>query len=103
MRHFYYSKIYIDLIKNILYFIHSYNKRGTGSKQINFEIENNTVKNVEFIGGCNGNLQGISRLIEGMNIDDAITKLNGINCNGRGTSYPDQLSIALNEYKLKKA
>lgn len=103
MRHFYYSKIYIDLIKNILYFIHSYNTRGTCSKQINFEIENNTVKNVEFIGGCNGNLQGISRLIEGMNIDDAITKLNGINCNGRGTSCPDQLSIALNEYKLKKA
>jgi uncharacterized protein (TIGR03905 family) len=56
---------------------------------------------VRFIGGCNGNTQGIAKLVEGMNIDDIITRLQGINCSGRGTSCPDQLAQAL--LKIKEA
>ena len=55
--------------------------------------------NVSFVGGCNGNLQGIGALVEGMPIDEAIARLNGISCNGRPTSCPDQLSKALLQYK----
>lgn len=62
---------------------------------INFDIEDNKVKNVAFIGGCNGNLQGISRLIEGMDVDEAIAKMEGIKCGYRKTSCPDQLALAL--------
>ena len=75
-----------------------YKTHGTCSREIQFDIDNNKIKNVKFIGGCNGNSQGISRLIEGMNIQDVIAKTEGINCNGRGTSCPDQLSRALKEY-----
>ena len=68
---------------------------GTCSRQIHFEIENGVLKNVSFVGGCNGNLQGVSHLVEGMNVDDVIKRLEGIDCNGRGTSCPDQLAKAL--------
>lgn len=79
-----------------------YKTHGTCSREIQFDIDNNKIKNVKFIGGCNGNSQGISRLIEGMNIQDVIAKTEGINCNGRGTSCPDQLSRALKEYLAYK-
>ena len=62
---------------------------------IELEIEDDVIKECSFIGGCNGNLQGIGRLVEGMEVDEAIEKLEGINCNGRGTSCPDQLAKAL--------
>ena len=62
---------------------------------INFEIDNNIVKYVEFVGGCSGNTQGISRLVEGMNINEAISRLEGIRCGARSTSCPDQLAKAL--------
>ncbi len=73
--------------------------KGVCSRQINFEIQEGKIKNVIFFGGCNGNLQGISKLVEGMEIDEAIKRLEGINCNGRGTSCPDQFAIALKQAK----
>ena len=75
-----------------------YKTRGTCSVEINFEVENNIVKNVKFIGGCRGNTQGVARLAEGRNIDELIDSLSGIDCRG-GTSCPDQLAQALIKYK----
>ncbi|MBP3793649.1 MAG: TIGR03905 family TSCPD domain-containing protein [Ruminococcus sp.] len=77
----------------------SYIPKGVCSRQIQFELDGDVVRSVKFTGGCNGNLQGIGKLVEGMNIDDVIQKLDGINCNGRGTSCPDQLAQALKAYK----
>lgn len=74
---------------------YSYTPRGVCSRQINFEIENGIVKNVRFTGGCNGNTQGVSMLAEGMKVDEVIKRLKGLNCNGKGTSCPDQLAAAL--------
>lgn len=73
--------------------------KGTCSTEINFEVEDNKVKSVSFVGGCNGNLKGISSLVEGMSIDDVITKLEGTTCGFKSTSCPDQLAKALKEYK----
>ena len=70
--------------------------KGTCSTEINFEVED---KSVSFVGGCNGNLKGISSLVEGMSIDDVITKLEGTTCGFKSTSCPDQLAKALKEYK----
>ena len=72
---------------------------GVCSRAIYVEVDNDIITSVAFTGGCNGNTQGISALVKGMNIDDAISKLEGINCNGRGTSCPDQLSKALRKIK----
>lgn len=77
---------------------YSYITEGVCSKVITFTIENDTVKNVSFLSGCPGNLEGISRLIEGMNVHEVIKKLQGIQCGGKPTSCPDQLSKALEEY-----
>jgi uncharacterized protein (TIGR03905 family) len=77
--------------------VYTYNTHGVCSRQIEFEVEDGIVKNVKFFGGCNGNLQGIGRLVEGMEIDEVIEKLEGVNCNGKGTSCPDQLAKALKE------
>ncbi len=74
---------------------YSYDTQGTCSAQINFEVEDGIVKNVQFVRGCNGNTQGVARLAEGMKVEDVIARLKGINCNGRGTSCPDQLARAL--------
>lgn len=75
-----------------------YHTKGTCSRQIILDIESNIIKDVKFIGGCSGNLQGISKLVIGQPIDSVIEKLKGINCRN-GTSCPDQLSKALQEYK----
>lgn len=72
-----------------------YIPKGVCSRQIDIELENGKVSSVKFVGGCNGNTQGLSALIAGMDVDDAIQRLEGINCNGRGTSCPDQLAKAL--------
>ena len=79
--------------------MYSYKTKGTCSTEITFSIENNIIKEVNFLRGCEGNLQGISRLVEDMNVEDAINKLQGIDCRGRGTSCPDQLAKALKEWK----
>lgn len=73
----------------------SYEPSGVCSALITFEVDDGIVRNVQFTRGCNGNTQGISRLVEGMNIDDVIVRLKGTNCNGKGTSCPDQLARAL--------
>ena len=75
-----------------------YKTRGTCSRLIKFDVEDNKVKNVQFVLGCNGNTQGVSALVEGMDIHEVIKRLKGIDCNGRGTSCPDQLAIALEQY-----
>lgn len=74
-----------------------YKTKGTCSKEIIVELDNDIIKNVEFLGGCNGNLKGISSIVKGMKVDDVIEKLKGITCSGRPTSCPDQLSKALEE------
>ena len=72
-----------------------YRTRGTCSQEIYFDIKDNKVYNVQFLGGCNGNLQGIGKLIEGMPVDEVIEKLSGIRCGYKDTSCPDQLATAL--------
>ena len=79
--------------------MHIYKTKGVCSREIHFDIKDNKVLNVSFVGGCNGNTQGIGKLVEGMPVDDVIKRLRGINCNGKGTSCPDQLSKALEEAK----
>ena len=77
---------------------YTYNTHGTCSRQITFDLdEEGKVHNVKFLGGCNGNLQGIAALVEGQPAEDVIQKLRGINCNGKGTSCPDQLAKAVDE------
>ncbi len=74
---------------------YTYIPHGVCSRLITLEIEDDVIKDCSFVGGCNGNLQGIGKLVTGMEVDDAIEKLQGISCNGRGTSCPDQLAKAL--------
>ena len=75
--------------------IYQYEPQGVCSMQMDIEVEGETIKSVQIIGGCAGNTKGVSVLVEGMNINDAIRKLKGIDCRGRGTSCPDQLAKAL--------
>ncbi|MGL4989746.1 MAG: TIGR03905 family TSCPD domain-containing protein [Sarcina sp.] len=77
----------------------NYKTSGVCAKEINFDIIDNKVRNVKFVNGCPGNLFGIATLVERMDIDEAIEKLKGIDCRGKGTSCPDQLSKALEIYK----
>lgn len=71
---------------------------GVCSRKIYLDVEDGIVKNVEFVGGCNGNLKGISALVKGMTVEDVIDKLSGIKCGMKNTSCPDQLSEALKEF-----
>ena len=80
-----------------------YKTQGTCSREIHFDVENNKLKNVSFVGGCNGNLKGIGLLVEGMDIDEVIKRVEGVSCNGRPTSCPDQLARALKQYKEQQA
>lgn len=73
----------------------NYTPRGVCSRNISFELENGIISNVKFTGGCHGNLQGISKLVEGMSAEEVIKRLENINCNGKGTSCPDQLARAI--------
>ena len=74
-----------------------YKTKGTCSQRILVEIEDGKVKNVEYIGGCHGNLQGISKLVEGMDAEEVIERIQGIRCGMKPTSCPDQLATALKE------
>ena len=78
--------------------MNTYSTRGTCSLRIKFEVDNNIIKYVEFVGGCSGNTQGISRLVEGMDVNEAISRLEGIRCGAKSRSCPDQLANALKEY-----
>ena len=75
----------------------SYTPQGVCSRQIDLELKDGIIESVHFTGGCNGNTQGISILVKGMKATDAIAKLCGINCKGKGTSCPDQLARALEQ------
>lgn len=72
-----------------------YQPKGVCSTSIDIELDNDIIKSVSFTGGCNGNLQGISKLVEGMTAEDAINRLKGIRCGFKSTSCPDQLAKAL--------
>ena len=80
----------------------TYKTSGVCSRSIDFEVENNKIKNVIFNGGCRGNTQGVARLCIGRDIDEVISILDGVECRN-GTSCPDQLAKALKEYKAKHA
>ena len=75
----------------------TYKPQGTCSVQIDFDVEDDKIHNLQFIGGCNGNLKGIAILVEGQNINDIKEKLKGIKCGFKPTSCPDQLAKALDE------
>ena len=68
---------------------------GTCSRQIEIEVEDGIIRSVAFTGGCHGNQQGITALVRGMKAAEAVARLEGIDCRGRGTSCPDQLAKAL--------
>ena len=74
-----------------------YVTKGTCSTAINVEVENGIIQSVEFVGGCHGNTQGVAALVKGMEVEDAISRLEGLDCRGRGTSCPDQLAKALRQ------
>ena len=74
-----------------------YRTRGVCSTRMVIDVEGDTVQSVKIFNGCDGNLQGISRLVEGMKVTDAISKLEGIHCGGKPTSCPDQLAQALKQ------
>lgn len=76
-----------------------YNTKGVCSRSITFDVKDNKVTGVQFQGGCSGNTQGVARLVEGMDIDEAIKRMKGIRCGFKSTSCPDQLALALLEYK----
>ena len=80
---------------------YEYTTKGTCSRSILFEIEDGKLKNVQYIGGCNGNLKGIGSLVEGMDIDEVIARLEGTTCGMKSTSCPDQLAKALKEAKAQ--
>ena len=76
-----------------------YKTSGVCSSAIDFDVEDGRVKNVRFTGGCNVNTQGVSRLVEGMLVEEVISRLEGIRCGFRSTSCPDQLAKALKEWR----
>ena len=78
---------------------YTYKTKGTCSREISFEVNDGKVSNVQFFGGCNGNLKGIGALVEGMSIDEVISRVEGIKCGMKSTSCPDQLAQALKAAK----
>ena len=82
---------------------YTYKPRGTCSRQIDFTLEGNVIHDVQFVGGCHGNLQGIARLVEGMTAEEAVARLKGIRCGTKSTSCPDQLSLALEAALARQA
>ena len=80
---------------------YTYKTQGTCSRKITFDLEDGIVKNVNFEGGCNGNLKAIASLVEGKEVDEVIDRLNGITCGFKNTSCGDQLAKALEEIKVK--
>ncbi len=81
----------------------NYKTRGTCSQMISFDVKDGKVTDVQFMGGCHGNTQGVSRLVEGMPVDEVISRLEGIRCGHKPTSCPDQLAQALKAYQSEQA
>ena len=81
----------------------TYKTQGVCSREIHFDIADNKITQVQFVGGCSGNTQGVARLVEGMDVDEAIRRLDGVGCGGKPTSCPDQLARALKQYKAQEA
>ncbi|MBQ1263288.1 MAG: TIGR03905 family TSCPD domain-containing protein [Oscillospiraceae bacterium] len=79
-----------------------YTPRGVCSRQIEVVLDGDIIKRVEFAGGCMGNTQGVARLVEGMTVEEAVTRLEGIECGRKGTSCPDQLAKAIIELVKKR-
>jgi uncharacterized protein (TIGR03905 family) len=77
--------------------VYKFTPSGVCSRQIEVELEGSKIKSANFVGGCSGNTQGISALVVGMDAEEAVKRLRGIDCRGRGTSCPDQLAIAIEE------
>lgn len=88
-----------NMKKGVLFMEYIYSPKGVCSMRMVFNIEGNIVKSLKIIGGCPGNTVGVSKLVEGKNIDEIIQMLKGIPCGNKGTSCPDQIAIALEEYK----
>ena len=78
---------------------YSYKTRGTCASKITFDFEDNKIHNVQFTGGCSGNTQGVAALVEGMDVDEAISRMRGIRCGSKPTRCPDQLAAALEQAK----
>lgn len=83
--------------------MYQYKTKGTCSQMIYFDIEDHKLKNVQFVGGCNGNLKGIGKLVEGMDIDEVISRVEGVTCGMKSTSCPDQLARALRQILEKES
>ena len=81
---------------------YTYQTQGTCSEAIEFEIVDGMLHNGQFIGGCDGNTQGVGRLVEGMKVEDVLDRLEGIRCGWKTTSCPDQLCKAIREVKSEK-
>lgn len=81
---------------------YSFKTKGVCSMVIKFESDGHVVKNIEFVGGCSGNTQGVAALADGMEVQELVDKLRGTDCRGRGTSCPDQLAQALEKFILNK-
>ncbi|MBR4550324.1 MAG: TIGR03905 family TSCPD domain-containing protein [Oscillospiraceae bacterium] len=81
--------------------LYTYRPRGVCSQLMEIEVEDNTLKSLRVLGGCDGNLQGIARLVVGMDVDEVIAKLEGIHCGFKPTSCPDQLAQALKAMKAE--
>lgn len=82
--------------------MYTYEPKGVCSRKITFNVENDKIKDINFVGGCPGNLLGISHLIDGMDMESVIKKLKGIRCGNKETSCPDQLAKALEEFIKSK-
>ena len=81
--------------------VYTYTPRGTCSRKMTVDVEGDIIRDVKIEGGCSGNLQGITNLVKGMKVDDAIEKMKGIKCGSKPTSCPDQLALALEQAKEK--
>lgn len=80
----------------------TYRPKGVCSQQMDIDIQDDKLVSLKVTGGCSGNLQGISKLVEGMDIDEVISRLDGIHCGFKATSCPDQLAKALKQYKEQR-
>ena len=83
--------------------VFTYRPRGVCSQMMNIEVEDGKLKSLEVMGGCDGNLKGISKLVVGMDVDEVISRLEGIRCGRKATSCPDQLAMALKQIKENEA